>query len=232
MWSKAQIKLLLFLCGLVGLVTLFKFGGVDLPTLGYLQAHLREYQKFYEQHSLATYGTYFLVYVLATSLSIPGALLLTLMAGAVFGVWPAFILVCFAATIGACVSFLLSRFLLSDFIRHHFAGPFIVIDQGVARSGKFYLMSIRISPIFPYFIVNLVMGLTKMKVGDFALASFLGLLIPTFIYVNAGVELSKIHSVSDVLNPSLVISLSLLALLPLVGKWISRHLLKHKKWPD
>ncbi len=222
MLSRAQIKLILFLIGALGIVGVLYLGPVELPTLSYLQTHLREYQGLYEESPVLTFSTYFVFYVLATSASLPGALLLTLLAGALFGPIAAFFLVSFAATLGASVSFLLSRFLLSDFIRHHFAGAFIAIDEGVKRSGAFYLVSIRISPIFPYFIVNLVMGLTKMKLGVFALSSYVGLIIPTLIYVNAGREISEIHSLADVLNPSLVISLSLLALLPIAGKWVSR----------
>lgn len=226
MLSRQRLKALFFLSAAASLIAILVFGPVKLPTLNYLQEHLREYQDIYRDNPIPTYLTYFLIYVLATSFSIPGALLLTLLAGALFGLWPGFFLVSIAATIGASLSFLLSRYLLSGFIRARFGRAFMVIDQGIERSGKFYLMSIRISPIFPYFIVNLVMGLTKMPLREFIGASYLGMIIPSLIYVNAGGELVKIHSLSDVLSPKLVFSLTLLALLPLFGKWVSARLIR------
>lgn len=128
MITRQRLKALFFLLGALGLFAIFFFGPLELPTLGYFQSHLREFQKINEARPGATYLTYFLIYVLATSFSLPGALLLTLLAGALFGLWPGFILVSFAATIGACVSFLLSRYLLSDLIRTRFAAAFRVID--------------------------------------------------------------------------------------------------------
>ena len=168
------------------------------------------------RHPLAAFLAYFTFYVVATALSFPGAALLTLGAGALFGVVEGALLVSFAASIGASCAFLTARFLLRDFALSRFPALFARIDQGIARDGAFYLVSLRLVPVIPFFAVNLLAGLTKLSLRRFYLASQLGMFPATLIYVNAGVSLAALGRHGAILTPRLVTGLLLLAALPVV----------------
>ncbi|MEO8410386.1 MAG: TVP38/TMEM64 family protein, partial [Propionivibrio sp.] len=153
---------------------------------------------------------YFVVYVAVTALSLPGATVMTLVGGAVFGLLGGLVLVSFASSIGATLAFLASRFLLRDWVQSRFGERLRAINAGVDKDGGFYLFTLRLVPIFPFFVINLVMGLTQLKTRTFYWVSQLGMLAGTFVYVNAGTQLARIDSLSGIVSPGLLGSLVLL----------------------
>jgi uncharacterized membrane protein YdjX (TVP38/TMEM64 family) len=169
------------------------------------------------QPLLASLG-FFGIYVAVTALSLPGAGIMTLAAGAIFGLLWGVALVSFASSIGATLAFLTSRFVLHDAIQQRFADRLRKINAGVRRDGVFYLISLRLIPVFPFFIINLVMGLTPMPTRTFYWASQVGMLPLTIVIVNAGTELAKIQNLKDILSPTLLASLVLIGLFPLVAR--------------
>lgn len=205
--------------------------GVGLTIGAYAYFDLGQYlslaglkaQQQYVADMLAQYpwrviGLYFAVYVVVTMLSLPGATLMTLAGGAVFGVVWGTVIVSFASSIGATLAFVVSRFLLRDWVVARFGPRFTVIDEGVKREGAFYLFSLRLVPVFPFFLINLLFGLTAMRVRTFYWVSQLGMLAGTVVYVNAGTELARIDSLSGIVSPSLLLSFALLGLFPLIAK--------------
>lgn len=163
-------------------------------------------------------AVYFLIYIAVTALSLPGATVMTLAGGALFGLAWGLVMVSFASSIGATLAFLASRYLFRDSLRKRYARALGKIDTGVARDGAFYLASLRLVPVFPFFVINLVMGLTGMKTWTFYWVSQVAMLPGTIIYVNAGTQLGQIQSMGDILSTDLLISLALLAAFPLLAK--------------
>lgn len=163
-------------------------------------------------------GLFFLLYVLVTSLSLPGAVLMTLAGGALFGLLGGTLLVSLASTLGATLAMLISRFLLRDWVQNRFGRRLGSINRGIEREGAFYLFALRLVPIFPFFLINLAMGLSRLPVGTFWWVSQLGMLPGTLIYVNAGRELSQLDSLAGVLSPGLLGAFVLLGLLPIVSR--------------
>lgn len=163
---------------------------------------------------------YALAYIAVTGLSLPGATILTLAGGAVFGVLWGTIIVSFASSIGATLAFLAARFLLRDSVTAKFAESLQAIDEGVEREGAFYLFGLRLVPVFPFFMINLLMGLTKMRVSTFYWVSQVGMLAGTVVYVNAGTQLGKISSLAGILSPTVLGSFILLGLFPIIAKKI------------
>jgi uncharacterized membrane protein YdjX (TVP38/TMEM64 family) len=160
----------------------------------------------------------FLVYVAVTALSLPGAAVLTLAGGGLFGFLVGLVVVSFASSIGATLACLVSRFLLREWVQNKFGDKLHSINKGIEEEGAFYLFSLRLVPIFPFFVINLVMGLTSMRLVTFYWVSQLGMLAGTMVYVNAGKELAKIESLSGILSPGLIISFVILGLFPLTVK--------------
>jgi uncharacterized membrane protein YdjX (TVP38/TMEM64 family) len=160
------------------------------------------------------------VYILATSLSLPGAAVLTLAGGALFGLLVGTVVVSFASTIGATLACFVSRFVLRDWVQRRFGQRLVTVNQGVEREGSFYLFTLRLVPIFPFWIINLVMGLTRMKLSTFFWVSQVGMLPGTLVYVNAGRELGRIDSLGGILSPGLIFSFALLGIFPLATKKI------------
>ncbi|MEM9531214.1 MAG: FAD-dependent oxidoreductase [Pseudomonadota bacterium] len=185
-----------------------------------LQERLGAFREYQSQNAVLTGAVYFAIYVLVTSLSLPGAALLTLLAGALFGLTVGTVLVSFASTLGATLAFLAARLILGDTVRKRFRKAFESIDRGMDKEGAFYLFTLRLIPIFPFFVINLVMGLTNIRVLTFALVSQLGMLPGTLAYVNAGKQLANLESVSDIASPALIGSFVILGLLPLIGRRI------------
>jgi pyruvate/2-oxoglutarate dehydrogenase complex dihydrolipoamide dehydrogenase (E3) component/uncharacterized membrane protein YdjX (TVP38/TMEM64 family) len=161
---------------------------------------------------------YFAAYVVAAALSLPGALVLTLLGGALFGVLWGTVLVSFASTLGATLAFLASRYLLRDAVRRRFGDRLTAIDEGIRRDGAFYLFTLRLIPVFPFFLVNLVMGLTPIATRTFYGVSQVGMLAATVVYVNAGTELARVESLRGLLSPALLASFALLGMLPLIAR--------------
>ncbi|KGY07072.1 TVP38/TMEM64 family protein [Vibrio sinaloensis] len=164
--------------------------------------------------------TYFFAYVAITAFSIPGAAVVTLLGAALFGFWTSLLLVSFASTIGATLAFLSSRFLLRDWVQGKFGDKLSAINQGVERDGAFYLFSLRLIPVFPFFLINLLMGLTPISVARFYFVSQLGMLPGTAVYLNAGTQLAQIESLSGIVSPSVLASFALLGLFPVIAKWV------------
>ncbi|MEQ1550931.1 TVP38/TMEM64 family protein [Sphingorhabdus sp.] len=165
-------------------------------------------------------GGFFLIYVIVTALSLPGAAIMSLVAGALFGVVIGTIIVSFASSIGATLAFLSARFLLRDWVQSKFGERLKPIDDGIARDGAMYLFTIRLIPLFPFFVVNLLMGLTRIKTRTFYWVSQIGMLPATVVFVNAGTQISKIDSPAGLLSPTLIGSFVLLGIFP----WIARGL--------
>lgn len=169
-----------------------------------------------------------LLYVAAAALSIPGAAILTLAAGALFGVLWGTIIVSFASTIGACLAFGISRWLLHDAVQARFSKPLSAINRGVEKEGGYYLFTLRLVPLFPFFMVNLLMGLSPIKLRTFYWVSQVGMFPATVIYVNAGAQASDISAVNDLLSPTLIASFVLLGVFPLVAKRLSDWFQGHR----
>ncbi len=211
-----KIAILLGIAALVGL-----FFALDLQrylTLAELKARQAEFQAYYAAHRLPTLGLYFLLYIAVTALSLPGAAVMTLAGGALFGFWPALVVVSFASTIGATLAMLVSRFLLRDWVQARFGERLKAVNEGVAKEGAFYLFSLRLVPLFPFFVINLVLGLTNLGALTFYAVSQIGMLAGTAVYVNAGTQLGRIDSLSGILSPGLLVSFVLLGLFPLLAK--------------
>jgi pyruvate/2-oxoglutarate dehydrogenase complex dihydrolipoamide dehydrogenase (E3) component/uncharacterized membrane protein YdjX (TVP38/TMEM64 family) len=171
-------------------------------------------------HPILFGASFFAVYVLITGASLPGAAIMTLAAGALFGLLWGVALVSFASAIGATIAFVVARYVLRDFVRRHLEKQSLAVDAGMQKDGAFYLMALRLVPIFPFFLVNLAMGLTAIRVTTFYWVSQLGMLPGTIVYVNAGTQLAQIKTLSDVASPALLGSFALLGIFPLLAKFV------------
>ncbi len=214
--SPGRIALLMLVAAAIAAALWLGIG--ELLTVDALKARRTELAATLEQRPAGLMALYFLLYVAVTALSIPGAAVMTLAGGAVFGFLRGLALVSFASVLGAVLAFLGSRYLFRDWVRRRFGRQIAAIDRGMERDGIFYLLSLRLNPAFPYFLVNLGMGLTRIGVVKFALVSQIGMLPATAVYVNAGTQLAHIRSLGDILSPQLIGSLVLLSLFPLIAK--------------
>ncbi len=190
----------------------------DLLSLSAVKESQQRFVALYAEHGLSVIVIYMAIYIAVTALSLPGATVLTLAGGALFGLWTGIVIISFASSIGATLSCLVSRYMLRDWVQRKFGDRLSVIDRGIAEDGAFYLFTLRLIPIFPFFMINLLMGLTKMPLKTFYWVSQLGMLAGTLVYVNAGKELGKIDSLKGILSPGLIISFVLLGIFPLVMK--------------
>jgi len=219
----------------IALVVLYRhFGLGDLLTLERLKDSRDALTALYESRPLATLLAYFAIYVLATAISIPGAVVLTLAGGAIFGFWTGLLVVSFASSLGALLAFLASRHLLRDTVQSRFGKTLASINDGIRRDGTFYLLTLRLVPVFPFWLINLLMGLTPIGAGRFYVVSQLGMLAGTAVYVNAGTQLAAIRSPADVLSPGLLGSFVLLGIFPLIAKAVVGWLQARKvyaRWP-
>ncbi|MGJ8671022.1 MAG: FAD-dependent oxidoreductase, partial [Oceanococcus sp.] len=189
-------------------------------SLVYLKDQQDAFSAFYAANPLQTMLIFFLVYVAVTGLSLPGAAIMTLAGGALFGFWYGVLLVSFASTMGATLAFLVSRFVLRDMVQQRFGSNLKAINQGVERDGAFYLFALRLVPAFPFFVINLVMGLTPMRVLSFFVVSQIGMFPGTLVFVNAGTQLAQIETLGGLVSPGLIGSFVLLGLFPLIAKKI------------
>ncbi len=180
------------------------------------------FQNLYKQEPLLTAAVYFVIYVIGTSLSFPGAALLTIIGGMIFGLWVGLLLVSFASSLGATLAFLVSRFLLRDWVQSKFANYLGAVNKGIEKDGAFYLFSLRLIPVVPFWVINLVMGITPMKAVVFYLVSQVGMLAGTAVYVNAGAELGAVEefSTAGILSLPLLLSFALLAIFPFIARAI------------
>lgn len=222
--TKGKVALAILVIGL--LATFFLLDGNAYLNLGYLQQVRGDVVFYVESNPLVSSVSYFVLYVLVTALSVPGALIMTLAGGAVFGLPWGLLLVSFASSIGATLAMLVSRMLLRDWVQVRFKTQLVTVNQGLADDGGFYLFSLRMVPLLPFFMVNLVMGLTRISLWQFYWVSQLGMLAATFVFVFAGTQLAAIETLSGILSPGLIVALSLLGLFPLLAKkslnWLRR----------
>jgi len=211
-----KLALVAFIGVLIGLYVHYDLGQyLSLQSLKSQQAAI---EAFRTGNPLLSIAGYFVVYVIVTALSFPGAALLTLAGGAVFGLIGGTLIVSFASTLGATLAFLMSRFLLRDWVAGRFGQRLAAIDAGVRREGGFYLFTLRLVPAFPFFLVNLLMGLTAMKTWTYFWVSQIGMLAGTVVYVNAGTQLAKLDSLAGILSPGLLGSFVLLGIFPLIAR--------------
>ncbi|MEF1248046.1 TVP38/TMEM64 family protein [Vibrio owensii] len=208
--------------GLILLATII-FLGVNFGqylTLENAKAQQQALNSFIDQNFVFAAATYFFAYIAITAFSIPGAAVVTLLGAALFGFWTSLLLVSFASTIGATIAFLSSRYLLREWVQSKFGNKLNAINQGVEKDGAFYLFSLRLIPVFPFFLINLLMGLTPMSVARFYLTSQIGMLPGTAVYLNAGTQLATIDSLSGIVSPTVLTSFALLGLFPIIAKWV------------
>lgn len=204
----------------IGLAAWFLLDLGQYLTLDMLKAQQAAIEHFYRANPLLVLLAFFAIYVILTALSVPGAVIMTLAAGAVFGVTTGTLIVSFASSIGATLAFLASRYLFHDAVQVRFGARLRSVNEGVARDGAFYLFSLRLVPIFPFFAVNLLMSLTSIRTWTFYWVSQVGMLLGTVVYVNAGTQLARIEALSDIASPGLLASFAALGALPWIGKWI------------
>ncbi|RJX26124.1 MAG: TVP38/TMEM64 family protein [Desulfurivibrio sp.] len=213
---KAAIVVLIIVC-----LAAFKYLGLgQYLTLDYLKQSQERFAGLYAARPLAVIAVYMLIYILATALSLPGAVIMTLAGGALFGLLVGTVVISFASTIGATLACLVSRFLLRDWVQKKFGERLAPINRGIEQEGGFYLFTMRLVPAFPFFLINLAMGVTRIPLLQYYWVSQIGMLPGTIVYVNAGKELAKIDSVSGILSPSLLASFALLGLFPITVKKI------------
>ncbi len=198
-------------------------------TLAYVKESQKHFTMLYEENRALVISVYIAIYLLVTSLSLPGAVVLGLAAGSLFGLLTGTIVVSFASTIGATLACAVSRFILRDWVQKKFGDRLKTVNEGIEKEGAFYLFTLRLIPVFPFWLINMIMGLTKMPLKTFYWVSQIGMLPGTIIFVNAGKELSKIDSPSGILSPGLIFSFVLLGLFPITTKKILAFYKKRRK---
>jgi len=211
-------RLIVIVLFVVAIGAFFFFDLGRFFSLEYLKTQQARIDAWYQSNPALTIGAFFAVYVAVTGLSLPGAAVMTLAAGALFGLVTGTILVSFASTLGATLAFLASRFLFREPVQRRFGDMLKALDAGMAKDGPFYLFTLRLVPAFPFFVVNLAMGLTAIKTRTFYWVSQLGMLAGTIAFVNAGTQLARIDSLRGILSPGLIASFAALGILPLIAK--------------
>jgi len=229
-----QIIIILVIAGILGVFFYLDFG--QYLSLEYIKEQQTNFLEFYKENTLLAMGAFTGVYIVSTALSLPGAVLLTLLGGALFGLFVGTILVSFASSIGATLAFLVSRLLLRDLVQNKFGSYLKSFNDGVQKDGGFYLFTLRLIPAVPFFVINLVMGLTPMKAITFYGVSQLGMLAGTIVFVNAGTQLAQLDSLGGILSPEIIFSFVLLGIFPflarkLVGFYKGRRVMSKFKKP-
>jgi uncharacterized membrane protein YdjX (TVP38/TMEM64 family) len=219
--------LALLLVLLVGLF--FAFDLQRFISLEALKNSREVLQQGYRERPFQAIGLYATTYILIAALSLPGAGIMTLAGGAIFGLWVGAPVALISASVGATLAFCLARYMFRDAVQQRFGDRMAVIDEGVRRDGAFYLLSLRLAPIFPFFVINVLMGLTAIRAATFFWVSLLGMLPGTAIYANAGTQLAAVTSLSGILSPALIGSLVLLAAFPWFARWVMGKARRMKK---
>jgi uncharacterized membrane protein YdjX (TVP38/TMEM64 family) len=213
-------KTILVLVLLGAIVAYFVFDLGQILSLENFKASQSEIVAAKDSNPILYIAGFFILYVAVTGLSIPGAAIMSLVAGALFGVLVGTIIVSFASTLGATLAFLSARFVLRDWVQGKFGERLRAIDEGLEKDGAFYLFTLRLIPVFPFFVINLLMGLTRIKTRTFFWVSQLGMLPATIVFVNAGTQISRIESTAGLLSPTLIASFVALAFFPWAAKAI------------
>lgn len=216
---KNSIKKVEIIIIVIGLIAVFRIFHLDqYLTLSYIKASQAKFALLFAEQRVFVIVAYMAIYIGVTSLSLPGAAVLTIAGGALFGLWTGTLVVSFASTIGATLACSVSRFLLRDWVQSRFTDKISRINDEIAREGAFYLFTLRLIPIFPFWLINLVIGVTKIPLFTFYWVSQVGMLPGTIVYIYAGKELAKIESPSGILSPGLIFSFALLGLFPIAVK--------------
>ena len=226
-------KTIIILAILALIVAFFAFDIGSYLSLESIKASQNDITEWQLENPLLVILTFFLIYIAVTALSLPGAAVMTIAAGAFFGLLWGTVLVSFASSIGATLAFLMSRFVLKESIQNKFGDRLKTINKGIEKDGAFYLFTLRLVPAFPFFLINMLMGLSSIKVSTFFIISQIGMLAGTLVFVNAGTQLAQIDSLSGILSPGLLISFVLLGVFPLIAKKIISQINKRKvyaKW--
>jgi len=221
MWKlskKKVLKIALLLVFLTAIVSFFAFDLKQYITLEYAKEQRNLLASYYKDNTFLTILIFMLIYIAVTSLSLPGAAIMTISAGAFFDPITGVIIVSFASTIGATIAFLIARFLLRDYIQDKYREKLKPINEGFEKEGAFYLFALRLVPAFPFFIINILMSLTPIRTITFFFASQVGMIPAIIIYVYAGAEIGKIESLSDIASSNLIIAFILLGIFPLLAK--------------
>ena len=222
---KTKIIIAVLFIALVAAFFIFDLG--QYFSLDYLKQQKDALNQYYQENAILMISAFFLVYVAMAALALPAATLLTVAAGALFGFWVGVVVVSFASTIGATIAFLLTRYLFHDAIQAKFGDRLKPINDGIESEGAFYVFGLRLVPLFPFVVVNSVLGLTKLKTITFYWAIQLGMLAGTAVYVNAGTQLAEINTLGDIASPKLLLSFALLGLFPIIAKQIMKFLKKN-----
>ena len=228
-------KWLLLVALAVAVVAFFALDLARFFSLDYIKGAQASFAALYAQQPVSVVAAFFAVYVAVAALSLPGAAIMTLLAGAIFGLLAGTVIVSFASSIGATLAMIFARYVLRDSVKTRFGARLADIDKGVEREGAFYLFTLRLVPVFPFFVINLLMGLTKMKAATFYIVSQLGMLAGTVVYVYAGTQLAQISSLKGIISPGLAGALVLLGVFPLVAKKIVDAVKARRvyaKWAD
>lgn len=221
-------KLIILLLITAAVAGFFAFDLNQILTLEYMKSRQAELLQLRDSAPIMVSLAYFSLYVLVTALSLPGAVIMTLLGGGLFGLVWGFFLVSFASTIGATLAFLVARYLLRDSVQDRFGDRLEPINRGIAEEGSFYLFTLRLVPVFPFFLINILMGLTPIKTFTFYWVSQVGMLAGTLVYVNAGTQLAAITELKGILSPGLLLSFALLGIFPLLAKKVTGWLKKKK----
>lgn len=212
------MKKIIFAVVILALIAFFwKYAG-DFLTFEQIKENQGKFQKLYEDSTALVLLAYFFGYILVTGLSLPGAAVLTLAAGALFGLVAGTILVSFASSLGATAAFLVARYLVGETLQKKYGDKLAKINEGVRKEGAFYLFALRLIPAFPFFLINILMALTPMRTVTFYLVSQAGMLAGTIVYVNAGTQIAKIDSISGLFSPVLIGSFVVLGIMPIIAK--------------
>ncbi len=226
--KSVRFKFILLISIIVLISAFFLFGWDQYFSIANLKNHLSSFKDFYHQNKIITMMLYLAVYILMAGLSLPGAAIMTLAGGALFGLFYGTILVSFASTIGATLAFVFSRYMLRDWVQDKFSSKLTAVNKGIEKEGGFYLFTLRLVPIFPFFVINLVMGLTTIRTIVFYCVSQAGMLPGTIVFVNAGTQLAKLESVAGILSFNLLFSFALLGIFPIAAKRVTAYIRQQK----
>ena len=203
MTKQTAIKIAIFAALVIAFVLLYPYIK-EYASLEFIKQKRIEFQEYYQDNKVLVLSVFFVGYVAVTALSLPGAAIMTLLAGALFGLAAGVILVSFASSIGATLAFLVARFLLGESLQKKYGDKLKKINEGVEKEGKFYLFTMRLIPAFPFFLINILMGLTRIPALSFYWVSQLGMFAGTVVFVYAGTALAQVESIGDVLSPQLI----------------------------
>jgi uncharacterized membrane protein YdjX (TVP38/TMEM64 family) len=217
--TKNTINKIIIVAIIAALIAVFRiFDLQQYLTLSYIKESRERFALLYAMHRTSVIAVYMVIYILASTLSLPGAVILTLAGGALFGLWTGAIVVSFASVIGGTLACFVSRFILRDWVQKRLGDKLRAVNKGIEKEGPFYLFTLRLIPVFPFWLINLLMGLTKMPLRTFYWISQIGMFPATIVYVNAGRELAWRDSLSGIFSPGLILSFVLLGVFPIAAR--------------